>query len=135
MNAVRLSLTGLLVLGLTAVAAAQEKGKTKGAPEAKVVGTWEVSKGKAPKGARMQFTRDGKVIATFKEGGKEVKQEASYTVDGSTLKMKMKRGGKERTRTIKIISVDAREMVLEGPDGDRMTFQRVGSPSSRDKKK
>jgi uncharacterized protein (TIGR03066 family) len=135
MNAVRLSLTGLLVLGLVALAGAQEKSKAKGALDAKLVGTWEVSKGKAPKGARMQFTKDGKMIVTFKEGDKEVKHEASYTVDGSTIKMKVKRGDKERTRSIKIVSVGARELVLEGPDGESMTLKRVGSPSTKDKKK
>jgi uncharacterized protein (TIGR03066 family) len=126
MNAVRLTMAGLLVLGLTVGAGAQDKGGKKGSVKDRLVGTWEVVKGKGVgKGDRLQFSKDGKLVVLFKKGGKAAREEASYTVAGSTLKLTVKRGDKEQTREIKIIRVADKELVLEGPRGENITLQRV----------
>ena len=134
MNAIRLTLAGLLLLTLAALAGAQDKGKTKDAVKGKLIGTWEVVKGKeVGKGDRLQFSKDGKVVVTFKMGAKDAREEATFTVTGNTLTLKAKRGAEERTRKIKIVSIGDRELILEGPRGN-ITLRRVEVPAGKGKK-
>ena len=126
MNAVRLAVAGLLVLGLTVLAGAQEKSK-KGSIKDRLVGTWEVVKGKGlPPKATVQFTKDGKMIVSLKDKeGKVHTMKATYTIEGKAFKMTMKRGDEESTQTIKVTKVNDKELVTEGPKGDTLTLKRV----------
>jgi uncharacterized protein (TIGR03066 family) len=134
MNAVRLAVAGLLVLGLTVLAGAQEKG-AKGSIKDRLVGTWEVVKGKGlPVGARVEFTRDGKMAMTFKDReGKVHNAKATYTVEGKAFKMTMKRGDEERTQTIKITKVTDKELVTASSSGETLTLKRVAKSTEKPK--
>jgi len=140
MNAVRFALAGILVLGLTLVAQAGDKDKAKDKDDkkdaVKVVGTWEVEKGKGlPKGAKIQFTKDGKVVITATVEDKEHKIEGTYKLDGKTIKMTTKRGDKDRTQDIKIKEASDKQLVLEGPKGETLTLKKVGATKKEKEKK
>jgi uncharacterized protein (TIGR03066 family) len=129
MNAVRLALAGVVVLGLACVVRADDKKDSKKADDVKtkVVGTWQVeSDGKGlPKGSKLQFAKDGKIVVTAKRDEEERKVEGTYKVDGTTIKVTMKRNDKERTQEIKVTSIDDKKLVLEGPKGESITLKKV----------
>jgi uncharacterized protein (TIGR03066 family) len=136
MNATRLALVGILALGLAFVAQAQDKeAKKDDSVKAKLIGTWEVESGKGlPKGAKVQFAKDGKVLITHKRDDEERKVEGTYKVDGTTIKITTKRDDKERTQEIKVIKVDDKQLVVEGPKEETLTFKKVGKTREKDKK-
>jgi uncharacterized protein (TIGR03066 family) len=135
MKSVQLAVAGIFMLGLAVAAWADDKDDKKSdSIKSKVVGTWEVEDGKGlPKGATLQFTRDGKVLITTKRDGEERKINGTYKIDGSTIKVTTKRDDKERTQDIKVSKVDNKQLVLEGPKGDTLTLKRVGKSSDKDK--
>jgi uncharacterized protein (TIGR03066 family) len=137
MNAVRLTVAGLLVLGLTVLAGAQGEGGKKGSVKDRLVGTWQVVKGKGlPTGARVEFTKDGTMLISAKDKeGKAHSLKATYTVEGSAFKMTLKRGDEERTQTIKITKVNDKELITEGPKGETLTLRRVSKGKAREEKK
>jgi uncharacterized protein (TIGR03066 family) len=99
---------GVLTLGLTGAASADEKDYPKD-----IVGTWEITKSPdAPVGTVVEFTKDGKVLAVVKDEGKEQKLEGTYKVDKDKLITKLKVGGEteENTDTIKKLTEDALEI-------------------------
>src|SRR5438445_809399 len=73
MRTLVLGLASLLVFGLTLAYGDEKKDDNK----TKVVGVWEVVKGEAPKGATVEFTKDGKVKIAFEAEGKKI------TIDGA----------------------------------------------------
>ncbi len=132
MNALRLVLAGALVVGLVGLARADDKDDK---VKSKLVGTWEVEKGDArtvPVGAKFQFTKDGKVVVTFKRDEEERKIEGTYKVDGTTLKVTTKRNDKERTQELKISSVDDKKLVIESAKGESVTLKRVAKGKKKE---
>src|SRR5437764_15407077 len=113
MNAVRLALAGVLVLGLAIAARAADKDDKKAdSVKDKIVGTWEVEEGKGlAKGTKVQFTKDGKLVITGMRDGEERKLEGTYKVDGSTLKVTHKRDGEDHTQEIKVTKLDSKQLV------------------------
>jgi uncharacterized protein (TIGR03066 family) len=138
MKSVRLAVAAVLVLGLAFAARGdnKDKGDRKGdSIKDKLVGTWELEKGQGvPLGARMQFTRDGKFISTGKRGDKQVKNEGTWKIDGDTLKLTTKRGGKEQTIENSITKVDDKQLVLTVRDNS-FTFKRIGTTTTKEKQK
>jgi uncharacterized protein (TIGR03066 family) len=133
MNAPRLAVVGILLFGLAFAVQAGDKDKKKDdSIKTKLVGTWEAESGKGlPKGAKVQFTKDGKVIINAKRDAKEMRIEGTYKVEGNTLKVTTKREDKERTQELKVTKVDDKQLVLEDPKGDAVTFKKA---SKTDKK-
>jgi uncharacterized protein (TIGR03066 family) len=138
MHTMRLVMAGMLVFGLAFTARADDKDDKKtDSVKAKLVGIWQVEKGKGlPRGAKLEFTKDGKalftrVITTKDDGDKEEKLQGTYKVEGSTIKLTTKRGEKERTQDIKVSKVDDKQLVLEGPKGETLTLKRVGKTGEK----
>src|SRR5262249_30307926 len=106
MSGVRLTVAGLLVLGLglAGAAGADDKDSIKD----KIVGTWVVTKVAdkgPPKGATIVFTKDGKATFTVKRDDKVHKHEGTYVVEGNKIKLTEKRGDKEHIETITVKKV------------------------------
>lgn len=83
----------------------------------KIVGTWELvkttEKNAPPVGSTVEFTKDGKAKLTVK-ADKPMTLEATYSVDGDTLKILLKGpDGKEATDTMKITKLTDKELVTE----------------------
>ena len=85
-----------------------------------LIGKWEVSKadeGTVPAGSIIEFTKDGKMKASFKKGEEDVMVEGTYKVVKDTFLMTMKMGEKEQTRTITITKITDKEMSTKNEDG------------------
>ncbi|WP_157368659.1 TIGR03066 family protein [Zavarzinella formosa] len=94
---------------------------------AKIVGKWEVTKtdGEAPKGAIVEFLKDGKLAIAIDLNGKKFELGGTYKVDGAKLTVKISVDGKEQpedTDTIK--SLTDEEMVTIDKDKKETTFKK-----------
>jgi uncharacterized protein (TIGR03066 family) len=92
-----------------------------------IVGQWTVSKadaGSVPPGAVIEFTKDGKIMMSAKKDDTEVKREGTYTVDGSKIKLTLKRDAEERTQTLTVAKLTDTELSVEGEDGKKVELTR-----------
>jgi uncharacterized protein (TIGR03066 family) len=117
----QLALAGLLAFGMTA---ADEK---KDDNAAKIVGTWELTKGETlPPGTVAEFSKDGKLKLTVKEGDKLVSVEGTYKVDGDSLTVKLKdTNGKNHEETMKLKSLTDKELVTFDDNKKTDTFKKT----------
>jgi uncharacterized protein (TIGR03066 family) len=101
MNALRLALAGLLLVGVTTLAGAQEKDKkaegkkdeksTEGKVNKKhLMGSWEKKSGPAMAPSMMTFEKGGKVLLVVGQKAKTQRIPATYSLDGDQLKLTMK---------------------------------------------
>jgi uncharacterized protein (TIGR03066 family) len=70
-----------------------------------IVGKWEATKadpGTLPVGSTVEFSAQGKVTFTAKEGGKEETIEGTYTVAADVVNFTAKLGGEEMKEKLKI---------------------------------
>jgi uncharacterized protein (TIGR03066 family) len=110
MRTFALAVTSVLVLGLTAAFADDKKDDNK----AKLVGIWEATEGEAPKGATVEFTKDGKLKIAFEADGKKIVIEGTYELDGKSLKTNLKGpDGKERKETMTIEELTDSKLVTK----------------------
>jgi uncharacterized protein (TIGR03066 family) len=117
MNALKL-LAAVAVVGLVGPAArADEKEYPK-----LIVGTWEVTKaeeGTIPKGAVIEFAKDGKVKYTGKKGDAIEMQEGTYKLAGNKLTVTVKEEGKEQSHTATITRLTDTEMAVDDEGGKK----------------
>jgi uncharacterized protein (TIGR03066 family) len=133
MKAMRLALAAAAVwVGLAALAPADDKAdKDEADVKKKIVGRWEAVEGKGlPKGAVMDFKKDGKVTITAKVNEKDINVDGTYKVKGKsftlTMKGKDKQGKeKERTQTIKITKITDKALEVEDSKGEALTFKKA----------
>jgi uncharacterized protein (TIGR03066 family) len=115
----------VLCLAAPGAQAQEKKGKV---DKAKLlVGSWETAKadeGTLPKGAIVQFTKDGKLIVTINQDGKEMKMEGTYKLDGDSFDMALKVGDMEHKDTIKITKLTAKELKTENSQKQVVEFTR-----------
>lgn len=120
-----LGLALVTVLGLvatTGATAGQDKIDGK-----KLIGKW-TPKDEAKAGKMVaEFTKDGKLIISGDLGGKELKIDGTYKLDGNKLTMTLKIGDKEQSETVTITKLT--DDVMEGEDkgGKKEAFTRVKS--------
>lgn len=92
-----------------------------------VVGKWEATKtdpDTLPKGSLVEFTKDGKLKVTVKEGGTDMTIEGTYKLTGSKFEMTMKIGDMEHKETIEIVKIDAKEMSTKDKDGKAVVLTK-----------
>lgn len=116
MNALKLFAVGALLCLCGSLGRGEEK------PDyAKlIVGSWEASKadpGTVPVGTVIEFTKDGKVKATVKQGGAEMTVEGTYKIEKDSVTMTIKVGDKERTQALTITKISDKEMSTKDKDG------------------
>jgi len=103
----------------------KKKGKTNAG---KIIGKWEVTKAtKAdfPPGFLIyEFTKDGKVKATFTKGDIKSAMEGTYKVEGDKLISKMKLGDKEISETNTIKTLNETMLILEDTQGEIVELKR-----------
>jgi uncharacterized protein (TIGR03066 family) len=122
MALLRAALAGCLLLAVGTAGLAQ-KGKV---DKAKLVGTWTfvktTSKDAPPPGAalKVEFTKDGKVNATFTFKGKTNKATGTYTLKGDQLTTVMKGpGGKKKEETVTIKELTDKRLVTAEKEGGK----------------
>ena len=125
MKMLRLVLAAFVVASLNASAmAADEKADVKKL----IVGKWEavqVDENTLPKGAIIEFTKDGKLKVTAKKDGKDESVEGTYTVDGQTFTYKLKLGEQELSAKITVKKISATELDTANPEGLKVSFKKV----------
>jgi len=108
--------------------AAKEHGKgarDKAPKKEQLVGTWEVKTEGVPPGTTMEFTQDGKMRMSIKGPDKKTPpMEASYELDGDTIKTTRKEGDREVTENHKIITLNDKELVTTDEKGRKDTLKR-----------
>jgi len=124
MSVLRLLVAGAVACALAVGARADEKK----ADNAKLlVGTWEVAKadqGTVPVGSTVEFTKDGKMKVTHKQGDKEESLEGTYKVDGDKFSFELKVGDKVNKKTITIKKISETEMTTTDEDGKTVELKR-----------
>ena len=120
MNALKYLAAAAVVCLVGAGARADEKDYPK-----LIVGTWEVTAAEegVPKGAIIEFTKDGKITMTGKKDDVEVKREGTYKVDGSKLTVTTEGEG-AKTTNIKITKLTDSEMTVESEEGKKVEFKK-----------
>ena len=124
MRTMRLLAAGALLCVLAHGVRAEDKK----ADNAKLlVGTWEVvkaDKGTVPVGSTVEFTKEGKMKVTHKEGDKEESLEGTYKVDGDKFSFELKVGDKVNKKTITIKKISETEMTTTDEDGKSVELKR-----------
>lgn len=91
----------------------------------KIIGKWEISKSEdLPAGTTVEFTKDGKVIATAKVEGKEVKLEGTYKVEKDKLTSKITVNGKTVEDTDDIVKLTDDTLELRDKDKKVTTLKK-----------
>ncbi|MBY0457905.1 MAG: TIGR03066 family protein [Gemmataceae bacterium] len=101
----------------------------------KLVGKWEPAKPKAGEKMVMEFTKDGKLIVTGDMGGKELKLEGTYKLDGNKLSFAINFMGTEIKETVTITKLTDDEMEGEDKDKKAEAFKRIKEDKKEEKKK
>jgi uncharacterized protein (TIGR03066 family) len=135
MSALRLLLAAVLVVGLSLTAHGQDKKDAARKDDDKkpdlkkaLVGKWEaikVSEGTLPMGAVVEFTADGKMRVTGKEGGMERKAEGTYTIEGNSFTFNLKVGEREAKQKIIVKKISDTELDTADESGNGVTFKRI----------
>jgi uncharacterized protein (TIGR03066 family) len=114
-----------LVLALAGLSFAADKDPA-ATNKKNIVGVWEVSKSDsgAPPGATVEFTKDGKMIVTIKDGDKTEKVEGTYTIDKDSITSKLKIGDQTKEETVKIKKLTDKELSVEDKDGKKDEFKK-----------
>ena len=92
-----------------------------------IVGTWEIIKsaGDAPVGGVVEFTKDGKLTATFKMATEELKVFGTYKVENQTVVTTLTIGDLKTEDTDVIKKLTGTELVVEDKDGKTVEFKRL----------
>src|SRR5262245_11157122 len=124
MNAIRLMAIGAIVALVASFAGADEKK----ADYAKlIVGKWEVTKAEdkgPPKGALIEFTKDGKVHIEFERDGQKTTHEGTYKLDGDKFSVTRKVGDEDKTQEVTINKLDATTLSITDPEGRAVELTR-----------
>ena len=92
-----------------------------------IVGKWEpVEQAKGEK-ITIEFTKDGKIHISGKEGDTEIKAEGTYKfIDDTTFEATINFGDEKKTEKAKIVKITKDEMVTKREkDKKEETFKRV----------
>jgi uncharacterized protein (TIGR03066 family) len=93
-----------------------------------IVGKWEATKtdeGTIPVGTVVEFTKDGKMKVTAKEGGMEMTLEGTYKVEKDTFTFTLKMGDQEFKQTITITKISEKEMSTKDKDGKVVEMKKA----------
>ena len=120
MNALKLLAVAAVVCLLSTGARADEKDYPK-----LIVGKWEVTAAEegVPKGAIIEFTKDGKLKMTGKKDDMEISREGTYKLDGSKLTVTTEGEG-AKTTTITITKLTDSEMTIESEEGKKVEMKK-----------
>ncbi len=125
MNALRLSLAGLLVvLAVGSLAHAKEEKKD---TAKMIVGTWEITKSYdngPPVGATVEFGKDGKFMLSGKAGDKDISHGGTYKVDGEKVNLVLKNEDKETKMVLTVKKISDTEMTTENESGKMVELKR-----------
>lgn len=101
----------------------------------KLIGKWEPKTPKKGENMVMEFTKDGKLILSGEGGGKDLKIEGTYKLEGDKLSFKMKFGEATVDETVTITKLTDEELEGKDKDGKTETFKKVkGKAKDKDKK-
>jgi uncharacterized protein (TIGR03066 family) len=114
----------VVVLALTAGLSAEDK-KVDAIDAKKLVGKWEPKEKKEDIKMTIEFTKDGKMMVTITEKGKDTKLDGTYKVEGNKLMTTVKVGDMERTRTRTVSKLTDTELVSTDEKGKEDALIRL----------
>jgi uncharacterized protein (TIGR03066 family) len=127
----RAVLVGVAVAVMVAALGGSADGRQPEKLDAKLlVGKWQPKDEAKKEDFTVEFSKDGKVTVVF--GGKDMKAEGTYKLDGDKLILKLKFGDKEKDQTRTVHSLTRTELVSSGESGGKDTLVRI--PGKKDKK-
>ncbi len=91
----------------------------------KLVGKWEPVNPKKGEAMVMEFTKDGKLTVTGDMGGKELKIEGTYTLEGDKLSFVLKFMDNEIKETVTLTKLTDDEMEGKDKGGKVESFKKV----------
>lgn len=113
----------VLLLALSTGLSADDK---KDAIDAKkLVGKWQPKEKKDDLKMVIEFTKDGKMLITLTEQGKDTNLDGTYKIEGNKLTTKVKVMDKERMRTRTVTKLTDTELVSTDEDGKEDTLLRL----------
>jgi len=123
MTAFRLLAVGAIVCLGAVAARADDK------PDAAklLVGKWEITRaddGTVPIGGVIEFTKDGKLKATFKRDDQEVTHEGTYTVEKDAIQLVTKQDDKDRKRALTITKITDKELSVKDEEGKTVDLKK-----------
>jgi|GEM_PF-763257 len=113
-----------MVLALCITSAADEK-KDEKIDGAKLIGKWEPVMPKKGELVSLEFTKDGKMIATADINGKSAKAEGTYKLTGDKLMFEVTYMGETAKETVTITKLTDDELVGKNQEGKVESFKRA----------
>jgi len=111
-------------LALNAGLAAEDK-KAEAIDVKKLVGKWEPMEKKDDIKMVIEFRKDGTMMVTITEKGKDTKLDGTYKVEGNKLTTTVKAADMERMRTRTVSKLTDAELVSTDETGKEDTLVRV----------
>jgi len=114
----------VVVLALNAGLSAEDK-KAEAIDVKKLVGKWEPVEKKDDIKMQIEFYKDGKMMVTITEKGKDTKLDGTYKIEGNKLTTTVMVGEMERVRTRTISKLTDTELVSTDEKGKEDTLIRL----------
>lgn len=95
-------------------------------PLEQIIGVWEVLKpGDFISSARLEFTRDGKLVFKGKVGETMMIKNGTFTIKGASLEMVIGPESDKKTETVQIKKLDNTSLIFSDKPGEFTEFKRI----------
>jgi len=91
----------------------------------KLLGKWEPADNKKDQKLVIEFAKDGKMTISADAGGKDIKIDGTYKLDGAKLSVALNFGGMEQKETLTILKLTDDEMSTEDSKGKKESMKRI----------
>ena len=91
----------------------------------KIIGLWEITKGDAPPGATIEFTKDGKLSLRAKVNNMDLKVDGTYEVKDESIVSKLTFNGQTKSETHKITKLTDKQLIVQDEQGKSEEYKRV----------
>ncbi len=129
-----------VMVGLAAAVLMTAVGGTAGARDEKakvdaklILGKWTPDEEAKKDKIVIDFAKDGKMVIAIAFGGKELKIDGTYKVDGDKLTVKMSFMGEEKSEVMTVNSLTATKLVTTDDKGKKETMIRPTAKTTEKK--
>ena len=91
----------------------------------KLLGKWEPAEAKKDAKLVIEFAKDGKLTISGDGGGKDIKIDGTYKIDGNKISIALTFGGQEQKETLTVTKLTDDEMSTQDSKGKKESLKRV----------
>ena len=91
----------------------------------KLLGKWEPAEAKKDAKIIIEFAKDGKLVISADGGGKDIKIDGTYKINGNKIDLALTFGGQEQKETLTVTKLTDDEMSTEDSKGKKESLKRV----------